>query len=162
MEGRVEKANYALVTALAAAAAIGGLLFGYDTAVISGAVDAINANYIDPRHLSEGARNTLSGLTVSCALAGCIVGAALAGPISTRMGRRGGLLLAGVLFFVSSLGAGFPEFGWSALGFSGAGALPVFVGYRFLGGIAIGMASLLSPMYIAEIAPPASRGLFVT
>ncbi|HEY1638437.1 MAG TPA: sugar porter family MFS transporter [Rhizomicrobium sp.] len=158
----MDKPDYVRVTLMAAAAALGGLLFGYDTAVISGAVEAINVNYIAPRHLAEAARNTLSGLTVSCALAGCIIGAALGGPISTRIGRRSGLLLAGVLFFISSLGSGFPEFGWRTLGFSGVEALPVFIGYRLMGGIAIGMASLLSPLYIAEIAPPASRGLFVT
>jgi SP family xylose:H+ symportor-like MFS transporter len=156
------KANYALVTGLAIAAAIGGLLFGYDTAVISGAVDAINANFIAPRHLSEAGANSLSGFTISCALLGCVVGAFLAGPISTNIGRRGGLLIAGVLFFVSSLGAGFPEFIWGAFGFSGANALPIFIVYRFIGGMAIGMASMLAPMYIAEIAPPSSRGLFVT
>jgi SP family xylose:H+ symportor-like MFS transporter len=156
------KANYALVTALAIAAAFGGLLFGYDTAVISGAVDAINANYIDPRHLTEGARDSLSGFAVSCALLGCVVGAALAGPLSTGIGRRGGLLLAGFLFFISSLGSAFPEFGWSVFGLTGTNALPVFIGYRIVGGTAIGMASMLAPMYIAEIAPPASRGLFVT
>lgn len=158
----MDRPDYVRVTLMAAAAALGGLLFGYDTAVISGAVEAINVNYIAPRHLSEGVSNSLSGFTVSCALLGCIAGAALGGPISTRVGRRGGLLLAGVLFFVSSLGSAFPEFGWGALGFDGVNALPVFIGYRTLGGIAIGMASLLSPLYIAEIAPPASRGLFVT
>ncbi len=156
------RANYALVTALALAAALGGLLFGYDTAVISGAVDAINANYIDPRHLAEGARNSLSGFAISCALLGCVIGASVAGAISTGLGRRSGLLLAGLLFFISSLGSGFPEFGWGALGFTGVNALPIFIGYRILGGVAIGMASMLAPMYIAEISPPASRGLFVT
>lgn len=152
-------ANYKLVTGLAAAAAIGGLLFGYDTAVISGAVDAINANFIEPRHLPEGVRNSLSGFTVSCALLGCVIGAAIAGPVSTGLGRRVGLLIAGILFFISSLGSAFPESLWGA---SGAGALPIFIGYRILGGIAIGMASLLAPMYISEIAPPKSRGMFVT
>ncbi|HWA30020.1 MAG TPA: D-xylose transporter XylE [Rhizomicrobium sp.] len=156
------KANYKLVTALSVAATLGGLLFGYDTAVISGAVDAINANFIDPRHLAEASRNSLSGFAISCALLGCVLGAALAGPISTRIGRRGGLLIAGILFFISSLGSAFPEAGWSALGFTGANALPVFIGYRIIGGTAIGMASMLAPMYIAEIAPPQSRGLFVT
>jgi SP family xylose:H+ symportor-like MFS transporter len=154
--------NYKLVTGLAAAAAIGGLLFGYDTAVISGAVDAINANFIEPRHLPEAARNSLSGFTVSCALLGCVIGAAIAGPVSTSLGRRGGLLIAGILFFVSSLGSAFPEFLWGMFGASGAGALPVFIVYRILGGVAIGMASLLAPMYISEIAPPKSRGMFVT
>jgi SP family xylose:H+ symportor-like MFS transporter len=156
------KANYKLVTALSVAATLGGLLFGYDTAVISGAVDAINANFIDPLHLAEGTRNSLSGFAISCALLGCVIGAALAGPISTRIGRRGGLLIAGVLFFVSSLGSAFPEAGWGAFGFTGAHALPVFIGYRIIGGTAIGMASLLAPMYIAEIAPAETRGLFVT
>ncbi len=156
------KANYALVTGLSVAATLGGLLFGYDTAVISGAVDAINANYIDPRHLAEGARNTLSGFTIGCALLGCVIGAGLAGPISTNIGRKGGLLIAGMLFFVSSLGSAFPEFVWSSFGATGPNALPAFIGYRLMGGMAIGMASMLAPMYIAEIAPPASRGLFVT
>ncbi|MGC9953163.1 MAG: sugar porter family MFS transporter [Rhizomicrobium sp.] len=156
------KANYALVTALSVSAALGGLLFGYDTAVISGAVDAINYNFIDPRHLAEGARNSLSGFTIGCALLGCVIGAGLAGPVSTGIGRKGGLMIAGLLFFVSSIGAGFPEFGWSVLGATGVNALPAFIFYRLMGGMAIGMASMLSPMYISEIAPPASRGLFVT
>lgn len=156
------KANYTLVAALSISATLGGLLFGYDTAVISGAVDAINANFIDPRHLAEGARNSLSGVTISCALLGCVVGAGLAGPISTNIGRKGGLLIAGLLFFVSSLGSAFPEFIWSVFGATGVDALPAFIGYRLMGGMAIGMASMLAPMYIAEIAPPASRGLFVT
>ena len=156
------KANLGLVTALSVAATFGGLLFGYDTAVISGAVDAINANFIDPRHLSEATRNSLSGFAISCALLGCVIGAGFAGPISTRIGRRGGLLIAGVLFFVSSLGSAFPEAGWGMFGFKGADALPIFIGYRILGGMAVGMASMLAPMYIAEISPPQSRGLFVT
>jgi MFS transporter, SP family, xylose:H+ symportor len=154
--------NYLLVTGLSLCAAIGGLLFGYDTAVISGVVDAINANFIDPRHLSEAARNSLSGLVVGCALLGCVVGAVIAGPVSTAIGRRSGLFMAGLLFFASSLGSAFPEFGWAALGATDAHALPAFMGYRVLGGTAIGMASMLSPMYIAEISPPSARGLFVT
>lgn len=158
----MSKPNYGLVTGLSLCAAIGGLLFGYDTAVISGVVDAINANFIDPRHLAETARNSLSGFVVSCALLGCVIGAAIAGPLSTSIGRRSGLFIAGLLFLVSSLGAAFPEFGWAAFGGTGANALPAFMGYRLLGGTAIGMASMLSPMYIAEIAPASARGLFVT
>jgi MFS transporter, SP family, xylose:H+ symportor len=156
------KANYPLVTALTLSATLGGLLFGYDTAVISGAVDAIDVNFIDPRHLAETAHNSLSGFTIGCALLGCVVGAAFAGPISTWIGRKGGLFLAALLFFLSSLGAGFPEFIWGAFGAHGANALWPFIGYRLLGGVAIGMASMLSPMYIAEIAPARTRGLFVT
>ncbi|HWA89467.1 MAG TPA: sugar porter family MFS transporter [Rhizomicrobium sp.] len=156
------KGNTALITLLALTAALGGLLFGYDTAVISGAVGAIDANFIDPRHLSPQAKSWLSGFAVGSALLGCVLGAAIAGPASSRLGRKGGLICAGVLFFVSSLGSAFPEFGWSAFGAQGAAALAPFIFYRILGGMAIGMASMLSPMYIAEIAPPASRGLFVT
>jgi len=156
------KANYALVTALTLSATLGGLLFGYDTAVISGAVNAIDVNFIDPRGLAEGARNWLSGFTIGCALLGCVMGAALAGPLSTGIGRKGGLFIAALLFFISSLGSAFPEVLWGAFGARGADALWPFIGYRLMGGVAIGMASMLAPMYIAEIAPAKSRGLFVT
>src|SRR6185437_5071252 len=157
-----DRSSTGLVTALTVAATLGGLLFGYDTAVISGATDAITHNFVDPRHLSEGDANFLSGLAISIALLGCVVGAAIAGPISTRIGRKAGLLIAGILFFVSSLGAGYPEFFWNLFGATGYHALPPFLGYRLLAGMAIGMASMLAPMYIAEVAPPASRGMLVT
>ncbi len=158
----VTRSGAALVTALTVAATLGGLLFGYDTAVISGATDAITHNFVEPRHLAEAQANFLSGLAISIALLGCVIGAAIAGPISTRIGRKAGLLVAGVLFFVSSLGAGYPEFFWSLFGATGYHALPAFLGYRLLAGMAIGMASMLAPMYIAEVAPPASRGMLVT
>ena len=154
--------NTKLVTGLALSAALGGLLFGYDTAVISGAVSSIDANFIAPQGLSETARNSLSGWTVSCALLGCVIGAALAGPISLRMGRRGGLLVSAILFLFSSLGSAFPEIGFGAIGHVGAAALGPFIAYRIVGGMGIGIASMLSPLYIAEIAPPESRGRFVT
>ncbi|MDE2133856.1 MAG: sugar porter family MFS transporter [Alphaproteobacteria bacterium] len=156
------KANYGLVAGLTIAATLGGLLFGYDTAVISGATDAITYNFVTPRHLAEGAANTLSGFAIGCALLGCVLGAGIAGPISTSLGRKTGLLIAGILFFVSSIGAGFPEFGWSILGGTGEKALPAFIFYRLMGGTAIGMASMLAPMYIAEVAPPSTRGMLVT
>ena len=158
----MSKANYPLIAGLTISATLGGLLFGYDTAVISGATDAITHNFVTPRGLPEGAANFLSGLAISCALIGCVIGAGLAGPISTKIGRRGGLIIAGILFFVSSLGAGFPEFFWGVFGFNGANALPIFIFYRIMGGTAIGMASMLAPMYIAEVAPPAIRGMLVT
>jgi len=157
-----KNANYGLVAGLTVAATLGGLLFGYDTAVISGATDAITYNFVAPRHLAEAAANSLSGFAIGCALLGCVIGAGIAGPISTSLGRKTGLLIAGVLFFVSSVGAGFPEFGWSLLGGTGEKALPAFIFYRLMGGTAIGMASMLAPMYIAEVAPPATRGMLVT
>ncbi|GAA0545355.1 SP family xylose:H+ symportor-like MFS transporter [Rhizomicrobium palustre] len=156
------KTNYALITGLTVAATLGGLLFGYDTAVISGATDAIKVNFVDPRHLDEGTANFLHGFAVSCALLGCVLGALAAGPISTRIGRKWGLLIAGVLFFLSSVGAGYPEFIWSAFGAVGEKALPAFIFYRVMGGVAIGMASMLAPMYISEMAPTNIRGMLLT
>jgi MFS transporter, SP family, xylose:H+ symportor len=156
------KANYGLVTALTVAATLGGLLFGYDTAVISGVTDAITYNFVEPRHLAEADANFLSGLAIAFALLGCVIGAGIAGPISTSIGRKGGLLIAGILFFLSSLGAGYPEFFWSIFGATGYKALPAFFFYRLMGGTAIGMASMLAPMYIAEVAPPSTRGMLVT
>jgi MFS transporter, SP family, xylose:H+ symportor len=151
-----------LVVGLSLTAALGGLLFGYDTAVISGVVGAIDANFIAPRGLPETAAGSLSGWAVSCALLGCVLGAALAGPISIWIGRKGGLLIAAGLFIVSALGSAFPEFGLAPMGEMGPAALTPFVLYRIVGGVAIGIASMLSPLYIAEIAPAAARGRLVT
>jgi SP family xylose:H+ symportor-like MFS transporter len=159
----VGKVNMGLVMGLAIGAALGGLLFGYDTAVISGAVEAIDHNFVTPRtELSEIARNAMSGNAVGIALWGCLVGSLIAGPLATSIGRRSGMLIAAVLFFVSSILAGYPETGLAPIGGMGVHALTPFMVYRFFGGIAIGMASLISPMYIAEIAPPKQRGLLVT
>lgn len=152
----------ALVRGLAVVAALGGLLFGYDTAVISGAVGAIDANFIAPRGLSETAADSLSGWAIACALIGCMIGAGLAGPMSQVIGRRGGLLVSAVLFIVSSAGSAYPEFGFLWIGGEGPQALTAFILYRMLGGIGIGVASMLSPLYIAEIAPPRQRGQLVT
>jgi SP family xylose:H+ symportor-like MFS transporter len=154
--------NGALVHGLTLIAALGGLLFGYDTAVISGAVSAIDANFITPRGLSETAAGSLSGWTISCALLGCVIGAAIAGPLSQRIGRRGGLLVAAVMFLISALGSAYPEFGLGPVGGMGPQALTPFILYRIIGGIGVGTASMLSPLYIAEIAPPAQRGRLVT
>jgi len=152
----------AMVRGLALVAALGGLLFGYDTAVISGAVGAIDANFITPRGLPETSAASLSGWAISCALLGCVIGAALAGPMSQKIGRRGGLLVSAVLFMVSSAGSAFPEFGFLWIGGDGPEALSAFILYRILGGVGIGVASMLSPLYIAEIAPPRHRGQLVT
>ncbi|WP_349258774.1 D-xylose transporter XylE [Steroidobacter sp.] len=151
-----------LVRGLAFVAALGGLLFGYDTAVISGAVGAIDHNFIIPRGLPETSAHSLSGWAISCALLGCVIGAALAGPMSQKIGRRGGLLVSAILFVVSSAGSAYPEFGFLWIGGAGPEALTAFILYRILGGIGIGVASMLSPLYIAEIAPPAQRGQLVT
>jgi SP family xylose:H+ symportor-like MFS transporter len=143
-------------------ATLGGLLFGYDTAVISGAVTSIDANFIDPQHLSETARSSLSGWTVSSALFGCIIGAIVAGWVSNAIGRKGGMIVAGVLFLISAAGSAYPEFGLGPIGGMGPAALTPFILYRILCGVGVGIASMLSPLYIAEIAPSRIRGRLVS
>jgi sugar porter (SP) family MFS transporter len=122
-------------------AALGGLLFGFDTAVIAGITDALTKTYsLDPNGL---------GLTVAAALAGTIVGAMLAGFPGDRLGRRDSLRLMAILYVVSALGCAF-AWNWSSL-----------VAFRFAGGLGIGGSSVLGPMYIAEIAPAKWRGRLV-
>src|SRR3954467_1629058 len=154
--------NTSLMIGLTFVATLGGLLFGYDTAVISGAVSSIDAYFIDPQGLSETARGSLSGWTISSALIGCIIGAGIAGWVSTVMGRKGGLMLAGILFLLGSLGSAWPELGFGTIGEMGPKALNQFVIYRILGGVGVGVASMLSPLYIAEISPSAIRGRLVS
>lgn len=156
------KFNTSLVVGLTFVATLGGLLFGWDTAVISGAVSSIDAYFIDPLGLSETARTSLSGWTISSALVGCIIGATVAGWISTALGRKGGLIIAALLFFVGSLGSAVPEFGFGTIGQMGPHALWPFIFYRILGGVGVGIASMLSPLYIAEISPSAIRGRLVS
>lgn len=159
--GTIKQNSATLVTGLTFVATLGGLLFGYDTAVISGAVSSIDANFIDPQHLSETARSSLSGWTVSSALFGCIIGALIAGWVSNAIGRKGGMLVAGLLFLVSAGGSAFPEFGLGPIGGMGPAALTPFILYRILCGVGVGIASMLSPLYIAEIAPSHIRGRLV-
>jgi MFS transporter, SP family, xylose:H+ symportor len=174
-----------LLFTLTIIAALGGLLFGYDTAVVSGATESIKQNFVGPLNLTEGARLSLEGFTIGGALFGCLIGGAVGGIVAHFLGRRGGLIVAGVLFFVSSLGSAWPE---SWLGHLGSVLTPLinallwflnlffedapylkfgdvitnFIGHRLFGGMGIGLASMLAPMYIAEIAPPSKRGALVT
>lgn len=141
---------------------MGGLLFGYDTAVISGAVSSIDANFIDPQHLSETARSSLSGWTISSTLFGCIIGAIVAGWVSNAIGRKGGMMVAGVLFLISAAGSAYPELGLGPIGGMGPKALTPFILYRILCGVGVGIASMLSPLYIAAIAPSQIRGRLVS
>jgi MFS transporter, SP family, arabinose:H+ symporter len=122
-------------------AALGGLLFGFDTAVIAGTTHALTQTF----HLSPGAL----GFTVSSALWGTIIGSMLAGIPGDRFGRRDSLRIMAVLYVVSALGCAF------------AANLPMLVTARFLGGLGIGGSSVLGPMYIAEIAPAKWRGRLV-
>src|SRR5207244_32211 len=118
--------------------------------------------FIEPLNLSETARSSLSGWTVSSALFGCIIGAVIAGWVAKRLGRKGGLLVAGALFLLSAVGSAYPELGIGPIGGMGPRALTPFIFYRILCGVGVGIASMLSPLYIAEIAPSQIRGRLVS
>src|SRR5271167_3508774 len=121
--------------------ALGGLLFGFDTAVISGTTNALTQTY----RLSPA----LLGVTVSSALVGTVIGAITAGIPGQKYGRRDSLRVMAIFYVVSALGCAF-AWNWTALIF-----------FRFIGGLGIGGSSVLGPMYIAEIAPAKWRGRLV-
>ena len=123
---------------LSVAAAVGGFLFGFDSSVINGAVDSVQENF--------GMNDVLTGFVVAVALLGCAVGAILAGGLSDRWGRLRVMFIGSIMFFVSSIG--------SALTFS----VPDLILWRVIGGLGIGIASVVAPAYIAEIAPRQIRG----
>lgn len=143
-------------------ATLGGLLFGYDTAVISGTVSALNYYFVLPRGLSEMSANSLLGFTVSSALIGCIIGGAIAGFMSNAFGRKKSLIFSAILFMITSIGSAIPEVGFHPIGHGGYTVLTQFIIYRIIGGVGVGMASLLSPLYIAEISPANKRGKLVS
>ncbi|MEA1652461.1 D-xylose transporter XylE [Nitrospirillum sp. BR 11164] len=151
-----------LTTGLTLIATLGGLLFGYDTAVISGAMASIDINFIKPLNLTETAHDSLKGLTISSALAGCVVGGLVAGKMADRFGRKPTLIFAALMFLICSLGSAWPEFGLGTIGQMGPDALTPFNIYRIIGGVGVGIASLVSPLYIAEIAPAESRGRLIS
>lgn len=136
--------NYTYLLLISSVAALGGFLFGYDWVVIGGAKPFYELYF----GISESAG--MQGWAMSSALAGCVAGAALAGTFSDKYGRKKLLIVASILFAISAYGTG------AAMDFS------LFILYRIIGGIGIGIASTVSPMYIAEITPAKIRGMFVT
>ncbi len=133
-----DESRFGYVVFIAAAAAMGGFLFGYDSAVINGAVTGIQ------KHFRVGANET--GFAVAAALLGSAAGAWIAGQLADRIGRVKVMLLAALLFTVSGVGAGLPFSVWD------------LAAWRVVGGLGIGIASVIAPAYIAEVAPPAYRG----
>ena len=220
----MKKNNLLYLVLLTLTATLGGLLFGYDTAVINGATEALRQFFVAPLELdpvlasativqfkgivtisftiifvlissfmfklfgknkggiitgalwiigglliylfflrgenvlTESLANSIKGFTISSALVGCIIGGSLGGYIGQSMGRKNGLILAAILFLISALGSAMPEY----LNFMGLSTISSFIFYRILGGIGVGLASMLSPMYIAEIAPANMRGKLVS
>ncbi|MFN5237973.1 MAG: MFS transporter, partial [Bacteroidota bacterium] len=134
--------NMRTVYMLTAVAALGGLLFGYDTAVISGAIGYLKTRF----ELSA----VMTGWAASSAIIGCIFGAMFAGWASDRFGRKKVLILTAILFLISAVGAAVPE------------SLTQFAVFRFIGGLGIGAASMVSPLYITELAPASIRGKLVS
>lgn len=134
--------NRSFILKVSTVAAIGGLLFGYDTAVIAGVVGYLQVRF----HLSPA----MVGWAASSAIWGCVAGAMVAGYLSDRIGRKKVLVITAILFFISSIAAAF------------AGNLTQFILARLIGGLGIGAASMLSPLYISEIAPAKSRGRLVS
>lgn len=142
-------------------ATLGGLLFGYDTAVISGTVESLRYFFIDPMGLPLNEANAMEGFVISSALIGCIFGAAIAGWVSQRFGRKKALFAAAILFLLAAIGSAWPEIGYHMPSSGDHTFVYHFVAYRILGGVGVGIASMVSPMYIAEIAPPDKRGSLV-
>ena len=141
-------------------AVLGGLLFGYDTAVISGAEKGLQAFFKDAQDFTY--TDGWHGFTSASALIGCIIGSALSGFLATRLGRKKSLIIAGLLFFISALGSMMPEFLFFEHGKATFSLLIMFNFYRIIGGIGVGLASAICPMYIGEVAPSNIRGMLVS
>jgi len=141
-------------------AVLGGLLFGYDTAVISGAEKGLEGFFSQATDFQY--TKLIHGLTSSSALIGCVIGSALSGLFASKWGRRNSLRFSAVLFFLGALGAYDPEFLFFKHGVPCLGLLVSFNFYRIIGGIGVGLASAICPMYIAELAPSRIRGTLVS
>ncbi|HKL33664.1 MAG TPA: MFS transporter, partial [Tangfeifania sp.] len=136
------KVNFRYLLTISLVTALGGLLFGFDISVISGTIPFLQ----DFFELNE----TMKGWVVSSALIGCILGASYSGRLGDKFGRKNILLIVSILFGISAIGSGLSN------------SIPTFIFYRVLGGIAVGGASVLAPMYIAEVSPATYRGRMVS
>ena len=141
-------------------AVLGGLLFGYDTAVISGAEKGLQAFFLAADDFAY--TDAWHGFTCASALVGCIIGSAVSGYMASNWGRKKSLVFAGVMFFISALGSMEPEFLFFEHGVANFELLVAFNIYRIIGGVGVGLASAICPMYIAEVAPSNIRGTLVS
>ena len=155
-----DKGNKGYLFSIVLVAVLGGLLFGYDTAVISGAEKGLQAFFMDAKDFTY--TDGWHGFTSASALIGCIIGSAISGLLATNLGRKRSLFIAGLLFFVSALGSMNPEFLFFDYGVPTYSLLIMFNIYRIIGGIGVGLASAICPMYIGEIAPSDKRGMLVS
>ena len=137
----MDKSKNKYILFITLSAALGGLLFGYDTAVISGAIGNLTSYF----NLSP----IETGWAISSALVGCLIGALFSNYLSDKFGRKITMLLTAVLFILNSIGTALPD------------SFSMFILFRIIGGIGVGIASMVVPMYIAEIAPPKQRGALV-
>ena len=136
------KGSIVYVMLVCLVAALGGLLFGYDTGVINGAIGPLKAHFVLDANWA--------GWATGCALVGCAIGAAIAGVLSDWLGRKKVLILSAILFLISAVGTALPK------------NITIFIIYRIIGGLGVGAASMSSPMYIAEISPARIRGRMVS
>ena len=157
---RAKDANMGYLVSIVLVTIIGGLLFGYDTAVVSGAEQALDMFFASSKGFVY--TSLLHGFTVSSALIGCVIGGAVSGFVSGHLGRKKSLLIAGILFLCSAIGSSYPESGLLPYGEPSAALLAAFNFYRILGGIGVGLASAVCPMYISEISPKDIRGTLVS
>ena len=155
-----EKGSKSYLISIVMVAVLGGLLFGYDTAVISGAEKGVQAFFKSATDFEY--TDFMHGFTSSSALIGCIIGSALSGFFASNIGRKRALIFAGVCFFLSAWGSMEPESYILPQGKANWTLLVVFNIYRVLGGIGVGMASAICPMYIGEVAPSNIRGMLVS
>ena len=155
-----QSGSTAYLISIVMVAVLGGLLFGYDTAVISGAEKGLQAFFMEAKDFSY--TNGWHGFTSASALIGCIIGSALSGYLATNLGRKKSLIIAGLLFFISALGSMEPEFLFFEHGVPTYSLLLMFNVYRIIGGIGVGLASAICPMYIGEVAPSNIRGMLVS
>ncbi len=155
-----EKGSKTYLFSIVLVAVLGGLLFGYDTAVISGAEKGLQAFFMGAQDFQY--TDFWHGFTSSSALIGCIIGAAISGSLASNWGRKKSLIFAGVMFFISAWGSMCPETMILTKGEPNVTLFVVFNIYRVIGGVGVGLASAVCPMYIGEIAPSGIRGMLVS